>query len=156
MPGHLQKTDLYHSNKMNKYFEGDCFTVNVQSLQLSSDKERYQVLDEICIKEKLFAIGEHWRKVDYEHCTKLLHTAFATDLAYDDTRLGKKKTQKLAQIVLKNIQPGTAHCFTNWVDDPWKEGGGRSWNSITKHTIDIAVVLFDADKLVFTYAISED
>lgn len=152
----LQKTDLYHSNQMNKCFEGDCFVVDIYRQTISTDKDIYNLLDDICVKEKLYPIGNSWRKLDYEHCKKLLSAALATDLAYGGARLGKKKVQKLMKIILDKVAKEDCCCFTNWIDDPWKDEGGRMWNGITQNTIDIAVVLLDKRRLVFTYAISED
>lgn len=156
MSNDLQKTDLYHSNQMDRCFEGDCFMIDIHKLLIKTEKEMYRLLDAVCVKEKLFPIGDGWRKVDYEHGRRLLHAALTTDLAYGGTRLGKKKSQRLIKIMLDKIDPEDSHCFTNWMDDPWKEGGGVSWNGITSHTFDIAIVLLDRSRVVFMYAISED
>lgn len=152
----LQKIDLYHINKMEKCFEGDCFMIEIHKRMINTEKEIYKLLDDICIKETLFAIGESWRKVDFEHGKKLLHAALAIDLAYGGTKLGKKKIQKLMKVMVDKIDQEDNYCFTNWADDPWKEETGKSWNGITQHTFDIAVVLMDSSRVIFMYTISED
>ena len=141
---------------MNRDFEGGCFSIDIHQLALQNEKEVYQLLDAACKLDNLHPISENWRKLTYDDCKTLLQWAFQNELAYPGTRIGKKKTRKFCKLILDKIDPEKSHCFTNWADNPWKEDGGRYWNCITQHTYDIAIVLLDAQQLVFTYLISED
>ena len=152
----LQKTDLYRLHSMSDDFDGGCFSIDISKVSATNDQEIYQLLDAACRLSGLQPISNSWRNQTFDEGTTMLQWGFQNDLVFDGPRLGKKKTNKYMKLILNHVNPEEAFCFTNWSDDPWNEGGSRSWSSLSHATFEIAVVVMDKNTLVLTYLTAED
>ena len=81
------------------------------------------------------------------------------DIAYSSSRISEFETveknfvNSLSMLNIEEIE----FCHTNCFGTPWEQiGNGYSFNSITKQTFDIGIVIADKDKLLFAYFMSED
>lgn len=153
----MEKIELFDILGMNKFFAGGSFEYSLRNLTIGDESAINKTLDEICLKENLIPLGEEWRKLSFLEGSNLLLNAFRYDLAYmSSERMSKEKAKYFQEQVLDRVDKNKCICYTNWFDNPWENKNGSSWNSVTKHTLDMAIVIIDEKKLVFTYFIGED
>ena len=147
------KKDLYKALGMEQYCWGDCFMIDHEA----AANKTIELIDKICIAEKLNPLAKQWNEISFDACNALLENAFNFDLAYSSSELmPKEKAIYYKDYVMTNFNASETRCFTNWQKNPWTGRKGGSWLPITDHTFDIAIVLVDSTKLIFTYFISED
>jgi hypothetical protein len=151
----MEKSKLFLNNEFNKNFDGNSFAYKV-ACDLDNIVDVQVALDEVCKLESLIPLTENWNKVDFVYASNLLFGALKYDLVYRRCeRLNDVKAKYFHDIILANIENGKCICFTNWFTNPWKSEEG-SWNPISNHTFDIAIVFIDEKKIIFTYIVGED
>lgn len=153
----MDKIDLFDGLGMNKLFAGGAFEYYMRSLTIADENALNKTLDEICSKENLIPLEGKWRRLNFLECSNLLLNAFRYDLAYmSSERMPEEKAQYFQEQILDRVNKDKCVCYTNWFNNPWQDKNGSSWNSITEYTFDLAVVIIDEKKVVFTYFIGED
>jgi hypothetical protein len=151
------KTDLYHALGMDKFFRGDSFELDISKEDSSSEAAIFELLDKVCLSENRTPLNGSWNRLSLTECSKLLSRAFQYDLAYTSCELmSSDKAQYYREIVMSKVDSTKCFCYTNWGGSPWESSGGAGWDPITENTFDMAIVLIDTQKIVFTYFISED
>ncbi|MCU0440586.1 MAG: hypothetical protein MUC49_22045 [Raineya sp.] len=151
----MVKIDLYKKYQMYDFFGGGCFEIEFDITHQSLDFLEF--LDQICIKEKLHPIFDKWQKIDFQESCDLLLNALNFDLAYQRCEnMPFEKALFFQKLIIEKFDQKKCFCFTNWFQNPWKEENGASWNSITNHTFDMAIVFTNFKRHVFIYFISED
>jgi hypothetical protein len=149
----MTKQNLYKELGMDEFIWGDCFMVQ----RTENEIDVINSIDNICIAENRNPLGENWNEISYTDCSELLLNAFIFDLAYTSgANMSTEKAEYFRDTVFSNFDEYSTKCYTNWYQNPWKSKNGASWNPITENTFDMAIVLVDRTKIVFTYFISED
>lgn len=153
----MTKTDLYNSLGMDEYFYGDSFELNISAQDTTTTIQIFELLDKICLAENRTPIHESWRELHYDECSNLLKHAFHYDLAYENSErmLNEEATAYQAEL-MGRMNKTDSRFFTNWDNNPWNGKSSSGWSSITENTYDMAIILMDEEKLIFTYFISED
>jgi hypothetical protein len=151
----MTRTDLYKLNGMDIW--GDSFELDISSLDISTEEKIFELLDQVCIMESKHPLQGGWWKISFADCCTLLQDAFHYDLAFTYAELmSNDKAIYFQELLTTKINSAGCHCYTNWNTNPWKENNGCGYNTITDNTFDMAIVLLDSQKLIFTYFISED
>lgn len=142
---------------MTEHFWGGSVEYDIGEESINNETDVHHLLDKICTMEKLTALHGKWNKLSFEDGSKLLVNALNFDLAYSSgERMPYEKAKHFQEQILSRLNADVCECYTNWFQNPWKNENGASWNPVTRNTFDMAVILFDRKKLVFTYVISED
>lgn len=137
---------------------GYAYEIKIKQI-LKSEKEIFEVLDEFCLAQNLNQLNDTWNKIAFNKAQKLLKNCLTYDIAYSSSRINKSEevetifTNFMSKLNVKEIR----YCFANCFGNPWEETeNGYGFNSITKQTFDIGIVIIDNNKLLFAYFMSED
>ncbi len=153
----MKKREISDELGMEEYVWGEASILFPEGLDLSVEKNRFQVLDEICASEDYTPLGDKWRSFSFSDCSELLLNAIEFDIAYSSTRITPPEiAQKFHQTLLEGFQENNTYCYSNRSSNHWKSKNGGGWNPLTPHTFDISIVFINQEKILFCCFISED
>jgi len=151
------KLDIYKELKLNDYYWGGALRINFEKIDLNSTPGVINTLDKVCTDEGLIPLSEGWREIDYNEFKTTLLAAFQFDLGFTAHRtMPYEKAQWYYQSAIENLNIETCRCFTNCTDNPWDNKYGYGGNSISEHTLDLALSIINNNEMLFVYVLFED
>lgn len=152
----MNKIDLYKKNGLSEYVWGDSFEIELKEFDITNNDKIFELFDKICEQENKAKLSNLWFELSQIDAKEILENAFNRDLAYTSgINMPIEKAKILANSYFAKLN-SDFKSFTNWDRNPWKSQNGAGWNPITKNTFDMAILLIDKSKVIFTYFISED
>ncbi len=152
-----RENKLFQSLGIDKFHEGGASQYIVDGLNIFDESRVNEFLDEICTQENLIPLQGRWRRLDFQEYCDLLLNGLWHDLAFlSCERMSKSEAETFFEELISRFDKNQCNCYTNWLNNPWKTNAGLSWNSITSNTFDLALIVLDKEKALFTYFIAED
>ncbi len=137
---------------------GHAYEVHLPEV-LFNMKDAQGLLDQLCLQLGLTPLDGKWDSIPFEKASRLLKNCLTYDIAYSSSEISDSTTvdhvhnRILSHLDVQDIEYAVCNCFGN----PWEQiGNGYSFNSLTQHTFDIGIAIFDSQKLIFAYFMSED
>jgi hypothetical protein len=151
------KIDLYNDLHLDSYYWGGALNITTK-VDISSKSDLINALDKVCKNEDLTALGEDWNEINYDEFKHLLTSALQFNLGFAGHRvMSEEKAHDNFEALTTGFDINTSRCFTNCFNHFWDDKNkGYSSNSISKHTIDLAIAILNEDKILFTYFLFED
>lgn len=155
----MKRVDLFNKLGLNeRLMGGDSFEYHISDSNINIDDQEFlmELLDKVCISEGLIPLYGEWNCLNFSEAADLLLNAFRYDLAFASSeQMSLEDAQYFQREILESIDSSQCCCFTNWLQKTW-QSGDWAWNSISKCTFDIAIVIITPNKISFTYVIGED
>lgn len=151
----MKKQNLYEELKLEKFYWGGAIKFNFMNIDINSNV--IDILDKICIEEGLIPLNTEWNEINHKDFDDLLHSALQFDLGFTKYEImNTNEAEFWYNILTEKLDIQEARYFTNWFNNPWKSLGGGSFNSLSPHTMDLAVAMIDATQILFVYFLFED
>lgn len=152
------KSNIYKELELHNYYWGGALHIGNINVDLNSKHDIVNILDHTCKYEELRPLNSEWNEINYEQFQHLLISAFQYNLGYPSHQvMSIDKTQHYFKLFTENFNKNKCRCFTNCFGLPWdNENKVHSFNSISEHTIDLALSIIDSNKLLFVYFLFED
>ena len=152
----MNRIDLYEKHNLSEFVWGDSFEIKLNDFDINDNEKIFKFFDIICERENVTKLSESWYELSQMEAKELLENAFNRDLAYTSgINMPIEKAKKITKTYFEELE-SNFKSFTNWDRNPWTSQNGAGWNPITHNTFDMAILLIDKSKLIFTYFISED
>lgn len=153
----MDKRDLFTELGMEEYIWGDAFLYIIPGTDLSIEKNRFSVLDEICKNEDWIPLGDSWKTFDFAECSQILLDSISFDIAYSSCRITpEEKAEEFHRALLRDFSERDTVCYSNWSNNHWQSKNGSSWNSLTENTFDLSTVFMSGERVLITCFRSED
>lgn len=154
----MERKDIFTDLGMGEYIWGNAFLYSIADLDLSNEKNRFAMLDEICKAEGWNQLGDSWNGLDFSACSEMLMDAIEFDIAYASARITPEEVAKtFHRALLQYFKESASHCYSNWFNNHWRsKEKGAHWNSLTENTFDLSTVFVSHDKILITCFRSED
>lgn len=137
---------------------GHAYEIELQEI-IKSEKEIFNLLDKFCSGKDLNQLQNTWNKIDFKNAQRLLKNCLTYDIAFSSSQISKFETGAtiFSNMISRLNTEEVEFCYSNCFGTPWEQiGNGYGFNSITKQTFDIGIVMADRKKLLFAYFMSED
>ena len=146
----MKKEDIYSQLDIGEKHFTDCFLVEKES----TTKNDIEFINTVCKNENLHP-NDSWNKIDFDFAEMLLLDAFYCHLRDTESHeMYQEKALSCKDFILSKFNPSTTTCYTNVSDNPWKSSS-YSFNPVSNYDSDVAIVIVDDEKIIFTYFIRD-
>jgi hypothetical protein len=151
------KIDFYKNLLLDRFFWGGALSITTK-IDLSSEEDVINTLDQVCKNENLTPLGSDWNEINYDEFKLLLNSAFQFNLGFSGHRvMSIEEAQSYFETLTNDFDISTSKYFTNCFNHSWDgENKGHTGNSISENTLDLAVSIVNCNKLLFVYFLFED
>ncbi|WP_298955526.1 hypothetical protein [uncultured Nonlabens sp.] len=149
--------DLYKELELDKFFLGGVIKKNNLKVDLNSQNEVKETLNEALLSHNLNSLEYEWNEVEHKNFEKMFISGLQYNLGFTTQEVMPiEVAKKNYSTLIENFSLEKCKFYTNWFGSPWDENGASSFNSISDYTLDMAISIISSDKLLIIYFLFED
>jgi len=154
----MNNIDLYNKLGLNRFFQGFSIIYNDLEIQLESRPEIIQQIDNICLTHNFIPLKEEWKELNLRETEDFFQSSLRFNIGFKNhENMSKEKAQSSYLELTNSLNLKKCRFFTNWYNNPWTNNNQSTGiNTISEATLDLAIIIVDADKLLFHFISFED